>query len=105
MSQFKLISIADALNKLEQDTATMVDIRDRQTYLKGHTPDAIHLTNETIGDFMSNVGFDQAVLVICYHGVSSQGAAEYLVNQGYDDVYSVEGGFAAWERANYPIEV
>lgn len=104
MSHFKLINISDALTKIEKHEATLVDIRDPQAYKSGHAPKAIHLTNDSIVDFMNDVEFDQPILVMCYHGVSSQGAAEYLVNQGYEDVYSVEGGFAAWERASYPVE-
>jgi thiosulfate sulfurtransferase len=105
MSQFKLVDIKTALTKLEQNQAVMVDIRDAQSFSAGHAPNAIHLTNETITDFMNQVEFEQPILVMCYHGVSSQGAAEYLANQGYEDVSSVEGGFTAWERANYPSEV
>ena len=29
----------------------------------------------------------------------SQGAASYLVEQGFEDVYSMDGGFTAWEAA------
>lgn len=53
---------------------------------------------------MEQAEFDQPVLVMCYHGISSQGAAQYLVNQGFEEVYSVDGGFEAWHRANLPIE-
>lgn len=104
MSQFRIIGVKDALDMLEQHKATLVDIRDDQTYARGHAPSAIHLTNETISQFINDVPFDQPVLVMCYHGVSSQGAAQYLVNQGYEEVYSIEGGFSAWDRASYPVE-
>lgn len=105
MSQFKTIGVKEALDMLEQGNATLVDIRDDQTFARGHAPAAIHLTNDTITQFMDQVGFEHPVLVMCYHGVSSQGAAQYLVNQGYETVYSIDGGFSAWERASYPTEV
>lgn len=105
MSQFKLIDIKTTLTMLEQSQAVLVDIRDAQSFSAGHAPGAVHLTNQTIADFMNRVEFEQPILVMCYHGVSSQGAAEYLANQGYEDVSSIEGGFSAWERASYPIEV
>jgi thiosulfate sulfurtransferase len=54
---------------------------------------------------MQEVGFEQPVLVICYHGISSQGAAQYLVNQGFEQVYSVVGGFDEWKRADLPVVV
>ena len=40
-----------------------------------------------------------AIIIVCYHGMSSQGAASYLVEQGFEDVYSMDGGFTAWEAA------
>jgi thiosulfate sulfurtransferase len=52
---------------------------------------------------MDEVEFEQPILVMCYHGISSQGAAQYLVNQGFEQVYSVDGGFEAWHRAELPI--
>ncbi|MCP5904950.1 rhodanese-like domain-containing protein, partial [Klebsiella pneumoniae] len=44
------------------------------------------------------------VMVMCYHGNSSKGAAQYLLQQGYEAVYSVDGGFDAWHR-HFPAEV
>ena len=35
---------------------------------------------------------------------SSKGAAQYLLQQGFDKVYSVDGGFDAWHR-HFPAEV
>jgi thiosulfate sulfurtransferase len=43
-------------------------------------------------------------MVMCYHGNSSKGAAQYLLQQGYEEVYSVDGGFDAWHR-HFPAEV
>ncbi|MDE0931482.1 MAG: rhodanese-like domain-containing protein, partial [Halioglobus sp.] len=39
---------------------------------------------------------DQPLLIYCYHGNSSQGAADYFFNQGFEDVYSMDGGYEAW---------
>jgi thiosulfate sulfurtransferase len=104
MSQFKHIGIKDALDMIQQGSAILVDIRDAQAFMHSHAKTARHLTNDSITQLMSEIDFEQPVLVMCYHGVSSQGAAQYLVNQGYEDVYSIDGGFSEWECANYPIE-
>ena len=53
---------------------------------------------------MTEAEFDQPVLVLCYHGNSSKGAAQYLINQGFDQVYSVDGGFDAWRTA-FPAQI
>lgn len=104
MDRFECINVEEAHQKMHQQTAVLVDIRDPQSYAMGHTPGAFHLTNDTLGAFMRDNDFDTAVMVMCYHGNSSKGAAQYLQQQGYDKVYSVDGGFDAWHR-HFPAEV
>ncbi|HHF3124272.1 TPA: thiosulfate sulfurtransferase GlpE [Vibrio diabolicus] len=103
MDQFKHIDVQGAQALLEQGDAKLVDIRDPQSFAVAHAEFAYHLTNDTIVAFMDEVEFEQPILVMCYHGISSQGAAQYLVNQGFEQVYSVDGGFEAWHRAELPI--
>tara|TARA_Y100001956_G_scaffold59909_2_gene59487 strand:+ start:4154 stop:4480 length:327 start_codon:yes stop_codon:yes gene_type:complete len=104
MDQFQHIDVLGAQALLEQGNARMVDIRDPQAFAVAHPQSAYHLTNDSIVQFMDEVEFEQPVLVMCYHGISSQGAAQYLVNQGFEQVYSVDGGFEAWQRAQLPTE-
>lgn len=104
MDQFMHIDVAGAQRLLEQEGARMVDIRDPQSYAVAHANEAFHLTNDTMVSFMDDVEFETPILVMCYHGISSQGAAQYLVNQGFEQVYSVDGGFEAWQRAQLPTE-
>ncbi|EHR6442063.1 TPA: thiosulfate sulfurtransferase GlpE [Vibrio parahaemolyticus] len=103
MDQFQHIDVQGAQALLEQGEAKLVDIRDLQSFAVAHAESAYHLTNDTIVAFMEDVEFEQPILVMCYHGISSQGAAQYLVNQGFEQVYSVDGGFEAWQRAQLPI--
>ena len=93
----------DAYQKLSSGEARLVDIRDPQSFEAAHAVGAFHLTNGTLVRFMNEVDFDTPVIVMCYHGNSSQGAAQYLLQQGYDEVYSLDGGFEAWRR-EFPIE-
>ncbi|CCN46327.1 Thiosulfate sulfurtransferase glpE [Vibrio nigripulchritudo MADA3029] len=104
MEQFKHIDVLQAQQKLENGEAVMVDIRDPQSFALAHAPSAFHLTNDTIVSFMNEHEFEQPILVMCYHGVSSQGAAQYMVNQGFEEVYSVDGGFEAWQRSGFSVE-
>ncbi|CEO37816.1 thiosulfate sulfurtransferase GlpE [Photobacterium kishitanii] len=103
MEQFQHLSVLDAQQLLQQPDTVLVDIRDPQSYRLAHAETAFHLTNDTMVTFMDEVDFEQPVLVMCYHGVSSQGAAQYLVNQGYEQVYSIDGGFEAWRREALPM--
>ena len=99
MEQFSIISVVDALERLQQGNAVLVDIRDAQSFNAGHAPGAFHLTDASLNGFMQSADFDRPVMVMCYHGISSQGAAQYLAHQGFERVYSVEGGFESWARS------
>ena len=104
MDQFANISAQDAHQKLEAGEARLVDIRDPQSFETAHAVGAFHLTNGTLVRFMNEVDFDTPVIVMCYHGNSSRSAAQYLLHQGFDAVYSIDGGFEAWAR-QYPQDV
>ncbi len=103
MQEFQHISIQDTKERLEKGEIKVVDIRDDQSYETGRIPGAFHLTNGSLVNFMQENDFEVPVVVCCYHGISSQQAAQYLIHQGFDEVYSMDGGFEAW-RNNYPFE-
>ncbi len=104
MSDFKHISVAQTASLLAEAKVVIADIRDEQSYAAGHIEGAFHLTNTSMAAFMQQVEFEQPVVVVCYHGNSSQGAAQFLLNQGYDEVYSMDGGMDIWRR-NFEVVV
>lgn len=104
METFERINVCQAYDKIQHHAAVLVDVRDPQSYALAHAQGAFHLTNDSLVAFMEQTDPDTPVLVMCYHGHSSQGAAQYLIHQGFDSVYSVDGGFDAWAR-EYPEKV
>ena len=104
MSEFKRINLVTSAGLLAQGGVRLVDIRDAASFRAGHAPGAYHLTNDTLMQFMREVDYQVPVLVMCYHGNSSQGAAQYLAQQGYETVYSVDGGFEGWKLAHPVVQ-
>ena len=104
MDQFECINVTDAHQKLQEKEACWSIFAIHRVSQWGHATQAFHLTNDTLGAFMRDNDFDTPVMVMCYHGNSSKGAAQYLLQQGYDVVYSIDGGFEAWQR-QFPAEV
>jgi thiosulfate sulfurtransferase len=94
-TSFKNITIDDAKVLIEKN-AVIVDIRDEASYLEGHLEGAIHLTEANLPLFIQQNDFDNPIVIYCYHGHSSQHAADFLSKQGFDEVYSVLGGYTAW---------
>jgi len=97
VTTFKHLQVNELPALIANNSVVIADIRDANAYSVGHIPNAMHLTNETIAEFMRNVDMDAPVVVCCYHGHSSQQAAQYLISQDFTDVYSLDGGFSAWQ--------
>jgi thiosulfate sulfurtransferase len=97
MDNFQQISVESAKNLLQEQPTIIVDIRDAESFANGHIENALHLTNDNLQDFILNADFDKPVIVYCYHGHSSQPAAQFLVEQGFEEVYSLIGGYSVWK--------
>lgn len=96
---FKHISVSETREMQANDELVIADIRDANTFGAGHIPGSVHLSNENLGRFLNEKDYEQPIIVVCYHGISSQNAANYLVQQGFENVYSMDGGFEAWKVA------
>lgn len=103
MQQFQHISPEQTKDRLDKGEIKVVDIRDEQSFELGRIPNAYHLSNGSVTQFINDNEFETPVVVCCYHGISSQQAAQYLLHQGFEEVYSMDGGFEAW-RTSYEVE-
>jgi thiosulfate sulfurtransferase len=92
MTQVQIIDsngIADQLDK----GAYILDIRDINSYNASHIQGSQHIDNASIHPFLADADMDKAVVVCCYRGISSMQAAELFIQRGFDEVYSLQGGF------------
>lgn len=96
MNSFSHIDVDGAREKLDADEVIFVDIRDGESRQDGHIAGSVHLTDETVEGFLSATDTAHPVIVYCYHGNSSQMAAQFLVERGFSEVYSMDGGYEAW---------
>jgi thiosulfate sulfurtransferase len=93
----------EARARHEAGDAVFVDIRDPESFAEAHIPGAVHLAEEAdVKAFLSAREKGATVIVYCYHGNSSRGAALWFGDQGFTDVWSMAGGFEAW-RYDYPV--
>lgn len=96
MKQFQHISVQQTRALMAEEEVALVDIRDAMSYNNGHIEGALLLDNHNVEQFVENTDRQTPVVVYCYHGNSSQGAAQYLAEQGFKRVYSMDGGFESW---------
>lgn len=95
-SNVKRINVVEAISLLDSDTVTIVDIRDYKSFQTNHIQNAHHVTENNAKKFIENANKEKPLLVYCYHGNSSQVAAKYFSDNGFNQVYSLDGGFSMW---------
>ena len=104
MTTFKHIDVTQTKSLLAHDNIVVVDIRDENSFAQAHIPGSRHLDNGSLSSFLAEVDFATPIVVTCYHGISSQQAAAYIAEQGFDEVYSMDGGFTLWQ-STFPEDV
>ncbi|KAF0190884.1 MAG: thiosulfate sulfurtransferase [Gammaproteobacteria bacterium] len=93
---FKCISVDAARELIERNNAQVIDIRDMRSYEAGHIANAERIDNSNVEGFIQRADTARPLIVCCYHGNTSKGAAEYFASKGFAEAYSLDGGYAAW---------
>lgn len=95
------LSVSNAKSLIDQQNASVIDIRDAGSFANGHIVNAIHMSGDAFSEFMDATEKNCHIIVCCHHGVMSISVSELLVKEGFEHVYSLDGGFASWCR-QYP---
>lgn len=94
----KRISPLLAKKILKNNPGLLLDIRDTESFNADHDSKAIHINQDSLPAFLANTDKNITILVMCYHGNSSQFVAQFLSEEGFTDVYSIDGGYEMWNN-------
>ena len=86
--------------------ATLIDVREDNEFAAGHAAGARHMGRGVIErDIVQTVPDKSAELILyCGGGYRCALAADNLQRMGYTNVWSMQGGWAAWQEADAPVE-
>lgn len=99
MPELKRINCEQASALCTQADTQLIDVRDSGSFSASHIRQAQHIDNQSLADFIASADDEKPLVIYCYHGNSSQQAGHYFIQQGFTDVYSVDGGFEEWRLA------
>ena len=105
-SRVREVSVDAVRRKLESGKAKVIDVREDSEWAAGHARGAQHMGKGVIErDIEERVPDKSSELILyCGGGFRSALAADNLQKMGYTNVWSMEGGWRAWQAANAPIE-
>jgi len=105
-SRVRELSVEEARKRLEQGRAKLIDVREESEWSAGHARGAQHLGKGIIErDIEKKIPDKNAEIVLyCGGGFRSALSADALGRMGYTNVFSMAGGWRAWQEAGGSVE-
>lgn len=95
------ISVEEAYQKYSQGTF-LLDVRTQEEWDEYHAPDTTLIPLDELPARLNELPRDQEIVVVCRSGNRSQQGRDILLDAGFTQVTSMDGGLKAWRNAGYP---
>lgn len=102
---YKHLRPAELTALINRDNALVIDLSASGDFEKGHIAGSRNLTPSQF-DPENKVlapAKQLPVVVVCRNGQASSAAAKRLKKAGFEQVYLLDGGVAAWQQADLPL--
>jgi len=103
--RFATLSPAAAVQLMNSEEVVILDVREAAETAGGKIAKAIQMP---VGAVQTRIGElekhkDKTLLVYCKTGARSGAACKELSKNGFDKVFSLNGGLLAWQEAHLPL--
>ena len=101
------ISVNELKKRYDADPdLCLIDVRELDEWQSMRIPRAIHIAKNELTSHIKDIAPDplSPIYLHCLGGVRSLYAASSLLQMGYKEVYSIDGGIADWVKQGYPVE-
>ena len=102
---YKTLRPAELTALINRDNALVVDLSASGDFEKGHIAGSKSVQMSQFdpeSKLLANAK-SHPVVVVCRTGVTAAGAASRLKKAGFEQVYLLDGGIAAWRQADLPL--
>lgn len=98
------VATSDAVRLINRG-AVVVDVRDAAAYTAGHIVNARNHPAASLKDNPESLAKlrKKTLLLVCDNAAISARAAGELRQQGFEQVFNLRGGLAAWRQENLPL--
>lgn len=102
----KTLSTSEAILLMNRENALIIDVRNKEEFIKGHIPNARHTALENLQKTLESLSAfkEKPIIAYCASGVRSEKALQLLKSAQFQRLYQLEGGFQAWSSAGYPTQ-
>ncbi len=91
---------------MTHEDVVVIDVSDKAEFTKGHLPNAMHIPLKELSDRIKTIEKFKGspVVLSCQMGNKASKAGGILKKNEFTNIRLLEGGVAAWQKENMPIE-
>jgi rhodanese-related sulfurtransferase len=106
LSSVKDVNNVEATQLINRRNAVLLDVREPKEFEGGRLPSAIHIPLSQLAGRVSELAKFTArpIVAYCDTGRRSRMAAGALEKAGFKEIYTLQGGIAAWKKDGLPVE-
>lgn len=97
------ISVSEAYTRY-QNGAYVLDVRTPEEWNEFHAPNTTLIPLDQLPARLNELPRDKEIVVVCRSGNRSQQGRDILLEAGFTQVTSMQGGLNEWRASGYPVE-
>ena len=108
-TQYTDISVQQGKGMIDRGEVFILDVRTQEEYASGHINGSTLLAvqdipKQELAEKLKEIPKDRKILVYCRSGRRSAEASGILAQNGFAQVYNMQGGITEWMNAGYEVE-
>lgn len=92
------------IEDLKKEGAFLLDVRRKDEYDIAHIPGSVNIPLYDIRKSLDKIPKDKKVITICVAGLRGYIASRILMQNGFNNIYDLSGGFKTWHFASVKQE-
>ena len=94
---YESISPKEFAERLEKDEdLRFIDVREPQEFEIARIEKAELLPLSRFNEWIDTLKRDEEIVVMCHHGIRSANVCMFLVREGFEKVFNLDGGIDLW---------
>ena len=101
--KYEVVDTNGAITLMDDDSLIILDVREEKERSSGFIKSDIHIPMAQVKAKLDSLDKSKKILAYCRTGARSNRIAELLCRNQFENVYTLKGGFDAWQKAGLPI--
>src|SRR5690606_7038830 len=93
------LGVNDAVKLANARDGVFLDVRSVEHFKAGAVPQSRNVPAADLNNKLGSLPKDKPIIIVCERGRTSVGIAQTLKSKGFQEVYCLQGGLAAWVEA------